>query len=179
MTNPDLGIQINTVAKTALPFLDSENRYLVRYRVKTADGNATTSWSPVYRATKPSIETLFTVGGYEVTQKEIKSHGRSFDVSWKITPSVPEQIDGLPLDVYVKWDDEDNWNFVVTTTTNSFSIPIPNAYISTITDTHYADFMVHLATVAKERLETDVETLVLYSQNHSTRAQYDAGSITP
>ncbi len=177
MTNPDLGIQINTVAKTALPLLDSENRYLVRYRVKTADGNATTSWSPVYRATKPSIETLFTVDGYEVTQKEIKSHGRSFDVSWKITPSVPEQIDGLPLDVYVKWDDEDNWNFVVTTTTNSFSIPIPDSYISTATDLHSADFMVHLATVSKDRLETDVETLVFYSQDHSTRAQYDAGSI--
>jgi hypothetical protein len=83
----------------------------------------------------------------------------------------------LPLDVYVKWDNEPSWTFVVTTNTNSFSIPIPDAYISTATESHSADFMVHLSTVAKERLETDVETLVFYSQDHSTRAQYDAGSI--
>ena len=38
---PDNGIQINTVQKTNLPYLDSENRYLVRYRIRTSDGNFT------------------------------------------------------------------------------------------------------------------------------------------
>ncbi len=177
MTTPDFGIQKNVVQKSSLPLLDSSSRYLIRYRVKTSDGIAATAWSPVYKATKPSIESLFTTGGYSVSQKELKSHGKSFDVSWKITPSVPEQIDGLPLDVYVKWDSETSWNFVTTTTTNSFSVPIPTAYQSTSSESHTASFMVHLATFVKNKLDTDTETLVFLEADVPTGAKYDAGSI--
>ena len=172
MTNPDVGIQTNTVQRTSLPYLDSSNRYLVRYRIRTADGNLSTAWSTVHRITKPSIADLtYTV------EKEIKSHGKSFDVSWKLLPSVPDQIKDLPLDVYVKWDSETTWNFVTTTTTNSFSLPIPTDYQSSATESHTASFMVHLATFNKDRLSTDAETLIFTETGVSTRAVYDAGSI--
>ena len=178
MTTPDFGIQKNAIQKANLPLLDSSSRYLVRYRVKTSDGIAATAWSPVYKATKPSIESLFTTtGGYSVSQKEMKSHGKSFDVSWKITPSVPEQIDGLPLDVYVKWNSDANWTFLTTTTTNSFSVPIPTAYQSSATVSHTASFMVHLATFVKNRVATDTDTLVFLETNVSTGAKYDAGTV--
>lgn len=173
MTDPDIGIQLNTVQKSNLPYLDSSNRYLVRYRVKTADGTLTTSWSPVYRIYKQPLVNLT----YNVDQKEIKSHGKSFDVSWKIMPEVPEQIKGLPLDVYVKWDNEASWNFVTTITSNSFSVPIPTQYQSTSTSEHTASFMVHLATFVKDKLPNDIRTLVFSVDNVSTRARYDAGSI--
>lgn len=170
--SPDLGIQVNPVQKTNLPYLDSNNQYLVRYRVRTSDGNLSTSWSTVHRIEKPSIEPLtFTV------EKEIKSHGKSFDVSWKLLPSVPEQIKDLPVDVYVKWDSSTTWNFITTTSTNSFSVPIPEDYQSNVTESHTASFMVHLATFAKDRASTDLETLVFIENGISTRAVYDAGNI--
>lgn len=172
MTSPDIGIQINTVQRPNLPYLDSDNRYLVRYRIRTSDGNLSTAWSTVHRITKPSVDLLtYTV------EKEIKSHGKSFDVSWKLLPSVPEQIKDLPLDVYVKWDSEESWNFVTTTSTNSFSVPIPEAYQSTVTDPHTASFMVHLATFIKDRVSSNLDTLIFVESGISTRAVYDAGSI--
>ncbi len=177
MTTPDPGIQKSFISKQNLPLLDSSSRYLLRYRVKTLDGALATAWSPVYKVSKPSIESLFTVGGYSVSQKEMKSHGKSFDVSWKILPSVPEQISGLPLDVYVKWNSDADWTFLTTTTTNSFSVPIPEEYQSTATVTYTASFMVHLATFVKDKSSTDVETLVFLETDVPTRAIYDAGSI--
>ncbi len=177
MSTPDVGIQKSTILKQDLPLLDSERKYFLRYRVRSKNGSATTAWSPVYRITKPSIESLFTTGGYSVSQKEFKSHGKSFDVSWKISPSIPEQINGLPFDVYIKWDNETSWNFITTTTGNSFSVPIPTQYQSTATVSHTASFMVHLATFKKDRQSTDVETLLFLQSNVLTRAQYDAGTI--
>ena len=111
MPTPDVGVQKITVQKQSLPSLDSDNRYLVRYRVKTKDGIATTAWSPVYRVVKQSIEPLFnpSTGTHNADEREIKSHGKSFDVSWKIKRSstdlaeIPEQIAGLPTDAYVRW----------------------------------------------------------------------------
>lgn len=173
MTTPDIGIQKNVILKQDLPYLDSDERYFVRYRIKSKNGNSTTAWSPLYRITKQSMATLT----YNTDDREIKSHGKSFDVSWKFSPSIPTQIDGIPLDVYVKWDNEESWNFVTTTSTNSFSVPIPQAYQSTATVSHTASFMVHLATFAKDRLPSDTATLVLTANSISTRAKYDAGSI--
>lgn len=173
MPSPDTGIQKNVILKKELPLLDSDERYFVRYRIKSKNGNATTAWSPLYRITKQSMTTLT----YNTNDREIKSHGKSFDVSWKFSPAIPEQIDGLLLDVYVKWNNETSWNFVTTTSTNSFSVPIPQAYQSTATVNHTASFMVHLSTFTKDRLPTDAETLVLTANNISTRAKYDAGSI--
>lgn len=170
---PDNGIQINTVQKTNLPYLDSENRYLVRYRIRTSDGNLSTAWSTVHRITKASISTTM---GATTKDIEIKSHGKSFDASWKLNP-VPEQVKDLPVDIYVKWDSEESWRFVTTTSTNSFSVPIPEAYQSSASEIHTASFMVHLATFAKDRQATDLETLVFIENNISTRAIYDAGSI--
>ncbi len=258
MTSPDSGIQKNVVAKTHLPLLDSSARYLVRYRVKTADGIAATAWSPIYKATKDSISPIFDeeTGTHHALEREIKSHGKSFDVSWKFTNKVteltetPEQINNLPLDAYSRWggtildvatsgtihtitvdydhhfyagqtvtaelvvggmgvedsqvnyivkDIIDNftftvdsatttylsignrlwskWEFVTTTSTNSFSVPIPAHHQSTIYNTYYAEFMVHLATVLKDRQETTPNTLIFYTESVSTRAKYDAGSI--
>ena len=173
MTTPDKGIQTLSVQKASLPYLDSNNQYLVRYRVRTEDGRYLTSWSNVFRVQKPSMQTLT----YNTDEREIKSHGKSFDVSWKFSPSIPTQIDGLPLDVYVKWNNETSWNFLSTITSNSFSVPIPTEYQSSATQNHTASFMVHLATFTKDRLPTDLSTLVLTANNVSTRAKYDAGSI--
>ena len=173
MTTPDIGVQKITVQKTNLPSLDSNNQYLVRYRVKTKDGIASTAWSPVHRATRPSIETLT----YNVNEKEIKSHGKSFDVSWKILPPVPEQILGLPLDVYARWDETAEWVYIATTSSNSLSFPIPSAYQSTPTSSHTVDLMVHLSTFKKDRLNTDVDTLLFIQENISTGAVYNSGSI--
>jgi hypothetical protein len=109
MTSPDVGIQVNSIPKTSLPYLDSDNQYLIRYRVKTSDGNLSTVWSPVYKVKKQSIEEFFNpdTGTHNANEREIKSHGKSIDVSWKIksgdTVSIPEQINGLPLDAYVRW----------------------------------------------------------------------------
>lgn len=175
MTTPDKGIQKIVVQKSSLPTLDSSNRYFVRYRVKTSDENLVTAWSPVYRIEKPSIEEMMDTE-YSVA-REIKSHGKSFDVSWNLIPSIPPQIDGLPLDVYVKWHDSENWTFVTTTTANSFSVPIPEDFQSTSTDTYTASFMVHLATSIKNRLSTDLSTLVFVETGVPTKAVYDAGSI--
>jgi hypothetical protein len=170
---PDKGIQTLNVQKGSLPYLDSNNQYLVRYRVRTEDGRYFTSWSNVFRVERPSMQTLT----YNTDEREIKSHGKSFDVSWKFSPSIPTQIDGLPLDVYVKWDSEESWTFVSTITANSFSVPIPTQYQSSATESHTASFMVHLATFVKDRLPTDTDTLVLTANDISTRAKYDAGSI--
>jgi hypothetical protein len=109
MTTPDINIQKIPVQKESLPYLDSDNNYLVRYRIRTEDGNSSTSWSPVYKAKKQSIDKFFnpTTGTHNANEREIKSHGKSIDVSWKIKNgdlvSIPEQIDGLPLDAYVRW----------------------------------------------------------------------------
>jgi hypothetical protein len=253
MTTPDIGVQKITVQKQNLPSLDSDNRYLVRYRVKAKDGTATTAWSTVRRATKQSIEPIFnpTTGTHNADEREIKSHGKSFDVSWKIKRTstdlaeVPEQISGLASDAYVRWggrivsasissgvatievdyahhfyvgqsvtaegttEDEQTtyrvkditdehtftvetsslgylvignrlwsrWEYVTTTSSNSFSVPIPEHHRSTQANTYYAEFMVHLATFAKDRIETYPETLIFYSESVSTRANYDSGSI--
>jgi hypothetical protein len=173
MTTPDIGVQKITVQKQNLPSLDSDNKYLVRYRVKTKDGIATTAWSPVHRATKPSIEGLT----YNVDEKEIKSHGKSFDISWKILPSVPEQILGLPLDVYARWDASDSWVYVATTTSNSLSFPIPEEYQKTPAASHVVDIMVHLSTFKKDRINTDLDTLLFIQENIDTGAVYNSGSI--
>ena len=112
MNTPDLNIQTHNVQKDSLPLLDSENSYVLRYRVKTLDGSASTSWSPVYRAKKESVERFFGPGGTHRADVEAKSHGQSFDVSWRIhndttdLSETPEQVDGLPLDAYVRWGGE-------------------------------------------------------------------------
>lgn len=173
MPTPDVGVQKITVQKGNLPSLDSNSQYLVRYRVKTSDGIATTAWSPVYRITKPSIESLT----YDVDEREIKSHGKSFDVSWKILPQVPEQILGLPLDVYARWDETTEWVYIATTTSNSLSFPIPTEYQSTPSASHTVDLMVHLSTFKKDRTNTDVETLLFIQDNIGTGAVYNSGSI--
>lgn len=109
MSTPDLNIQTHNVQKDSLPLLDSENSYVLRYRIKTLDGSASTSWSPVYKAKKESIERFFGAGGTHAADVEAKSHGQSFDVSWRIhnadtdLSETPEQVDGLPLDAYVRW----------------------------------------------------------------------------
>lgn len=191
MTTPDSGIQKNTILKSDLPALDSNRKYFIRYRIKSKNGLATTAWSPIYRPQKPSVQSLFdnsntpAAGTYNTLEKEVKSHGKSFDVSWKIKNNdtgaveVPEQIKDLALDVYVKWDDQPDWSFVVTTTGNSFSLPIPAEYQSTVTQEYFASFMVHLSTFSKNSLPTDVETMIFYIENKSTRAVYDGGSLTP
>lgn len=176
MTTPDIDIQKNIVQKPNLPYLDSDNNYLVRYRVKTQDGNSSTVWSPVFRIKKQSVEPLFAVGATSVFV-ETKSHGQSFDVSWSFSPSIPEQIFGLMLDVYVKWNGETVWNFVTSTSTNSFSMPIPEAFQSTPTQVYNASFAVHLSTFKKDRLPTDLDTLIFVKNNIPTNAIYDAGSI--
>lgn len=250
----DSGIQINNIQKSNLPLLDSENRYLLRYRIKNLDGTSTTAWSPVYRVTKPSIDPIFNkTTGTHMAEVEAKSHGKSFDVSWKITnkitqlTEIPEQIVGLPLDAYVRWgglitdvsyigtvytitvnykhnfivgqvitaegtteDEQQNytvlaivddysftiqttgmsttyleignrlwskWEYVTTTTANSFSVPIPEHHQSLPTVDKYAEFMVHLATFVKDRQETLSSTMIFYTDSVSTRATYDAGSI--
>jgi hypothetical protein len=253
MTTPDIGVQKITVQKQSLPSLDSNNKYLVRYRIKAKDGIATTAWSPVYRVTKQSIEPIFnpTTGTHNANEREIKSHGKSFDVSWKIKKTstdlaeIPEQISGLSTDAYVRWggkivsasissgiatievdylhhfykgqsvtaeglteDDQttytvkdiidgytltvetsslgylavgnrlwSRWEYVTTTSSNSFSVPIPEHHRSTQAKTYYAEFMVHLSTFAKDRNDDSPETLIFYSESVSTMANYDSGSI--
>lgn len=258
MSTPDLNIQTHNVQKSQLPLLNSDNEYVVRYRIKTLDGATTTSWSPVYRAKKDSIESFFNpTTGTHRADVTAKSHGESFDVSWRIhnattdLSEIPEQVDGLPLDAYVRWggkitsvsnigtiytisvnydhnffigqtitaegtteDQQQNytvleivdtrsftiqtlglsttylqsdnrlwskWEFVTTTSSNSFSLPIPLAHQAQIENgvrqERYAEFMVHLATFIKDRQEVTAETLVFYSDSVDTRATYDAGSI--
>lgn len=278
MTNlvPDSGVQKNVILKQDLPMLDSNRKYFVRYRVKTKDGSVSSAWSPVYQPIKPSIEGLFNpnTGTHNADEREIKSHGKSFDVSWKIKNTItdlieiPEQIKDLPLDAYVRWgglisnvspnpagnsstfvqdpnnsnnylwtvslnyvhnfyvgqvitaegttqDNQINytvnsivsqqvftvslpktvaptylaannrlwsrWEYISTITGNSFSVPIPLTHQTTIStlssnNTKYAEFMVHLATVTKDRQETDPETLIFYTESVSTAGIYDSGS---
>jgi hypothetical protein len=249
---PDIGIQKSIVLKKDLPLLDSDRKYFLRYRIKSKNGIATTAWSSIYRIVKPSIADLFnpTTGLYNADEREIKSHGKSFDVSWKIKNQddlveIPEQIKDLPLDAYVRWggritgytssgdtrtvtvnydhhfyvgqtitaegateDQQTNytvseivsarvfkvvsstdtnlaignrlwslWEYISTITGNSFSVPIPEHHQSTATEIRYAEFMVHLATVAKDRQETLSDTLIFYTESVSTRANYDGGSL--
>jgi hypothetical protein len=174
MTTPDIGVQKITVQKQNLPSLDSDNKYLVRYRIKSNDGIATTAWSTVHRATKPSIQDLT----YDVDEKEIKSHGKSFDMSWKILPTTPEQIRGIPLDVYAKWGSSTEWTYISTTTSNSLSFPIPDAYQSTPTESYTVDIMVHLSTFKKDRLNTNLQTLLFIQEDVPTKTSYDLDSGT-
>ena len=117
---PDEGIQKVTVSKTELPKITKDGKYYVRYRIVSDDGNKTSSWSPKYAiqkdpvsSTDPTDYTILNPEGTTPAKYEVvslaKSHGKTFDVSWKINNvetdliEIPKPIEGISYDSYVRW----------------------------------------------------------------------------
>jgi hypothetical protein len=194
---PDEGIQKVTVLKTELPKITKDGKYYVRYRVTSEDGNKISSWSPKYEIQKDPVssatstdKTILNPEGTVSAKYSIsyvtKSHGESFDISWTITNSsgvveIPEALSGLDYDTYASWSLNNStwtdWELVSTTKSNSFSVPIPTAYISTASQLRYAKFMIHLSTVTKDVDDQNYQTLLLKTSSITTKAYYNSTSI--
>lgn len=191
---PDLNIQRSFIERADLPELSIDGKYSLKYRIVSEDGVRSSEWSTKYLIEKTKLssnlsteKTILNPFGAITAKYTVvplaKSHGTSFDVSWKITNTstglidIPEQIKDLKYDAYVQWGGSAKWQYVSTVVGNSFSIPIPQAYQSTPTSIETAQFMVHLATVKKEQTETSYSTLLFYTSPISTEAIYVSGSI--
>jgi hypothetical protein len=199
-TSPDRGIQKIIIPKDALPVIADDLSYSVRYRITSKDGTQTSSWSPKYSIFKTPVfsevsteKTILNPLG-ESTAKyspviTTKSHGTSFDVSWKFSTSngevkTPEPLNDLKFDSYVRWGEIVSgsmvwsaWEYITTSTSNSLSVPIMESHRSTMTSIKYAQFMVHLATVNRSATETQHQTRVFLSPQVSTEAVYNSGSL--
>lgn len=86
------GIKNVVVPKQELPAVNSENQYILRYRIITDDRNRYSQWSP-----------MFLVSGNTVTQVDADAlvSGRVISIVW----SDPEPRSAY--DVFVKFDDGD------------------------------------------------------------------------
>lgn len=199
---PDTDVQKVFVPKDILPAITPELTYAIRYRVVSDNGVQVSDWSPKHLATKfpvyssnTSTKTILNPTGTSPAKYSVsvvtKSHSESFDVSWKIVKSAdglaetPEQLVDINLDCYVRWGTNSSgtitwgtdWTYVTTTNSNSFSLPIPPAYATTISTKHVAQFMVHLATTDRAATETQYGTRLLLSDTISTDGLYNAGKI--
>ena len=88
----DPGIKNVIVPKQELPAVNSENQYIVRYRIITDDRNRYSQWSPI-----------FLVSGTTVTQLDADASvsGRVISIVW----SDPKPRAGY--DIFIKFDSEE------------------------------------------------------------------------
>jgi hypothetical protein len=112
MSSPDQGIKKVIVSKDSFPeFFGKTQQYILRYRVLSEDKNRNSHWSPKYKLTRSTFDSVT----YSIV---INSENRTATTVW--TP--PEGI--KTFDVYIKFDDED-WQYSSTVGTNMYAVIIP------------------------------------------------------
>jgi hypothetical protein len=116
-----------------LPFMTTDGKYYLRYRVVSESGVSTSEWSPVSVLSASKLEDIIRIaqGSELIVPISITSDGSSMFINWEI----PEALKNTTFDAYIAWseDDEDwtDWQFVTTTTANNFSAKIPDEYKTT------------------------------------------------
>lgn len=101
------GIKNVVVTKQSLPAVNSENQYILRYRIITDDRNRYSQWSPMYL-----------VDGVSVTQIDADAAvlGRVISLVW----DDPEQRSAY--DVFVKFDSATDYIYHGTATATNYSL---------------------------------------------------------
>ena len=114
----DSGIKKVTILKSDLPGFNSlYGDYVVRYRIISEDKNRTSHWSPQYKLTAPTVDTIDFSYAKDLTNKMIT-------FVWTPTDSSIGKFD-----VFVKWNDG-SWAYASTVSTTTFAAVIPDGSTS-------------------------------------------------
>lgn len=100
----------NKIDKLSLPLVNSENKYLVRYRV-ILDKTKPSDWSNIYSL---SAKSVITVNGV------VRYSGGIVDVIWENTNALPQ------YDIFVKYLQSESYQYHGRTNAHNYSI-IPQA----------------------------------------------------
>lgn len=99
-----------------LPSVNSENKYLVRYRIVSDDKNRYSHWSPLYNV--PS----FIAGETAGTTGDVVQSGNILNVVWTDT------YNANAYDVYICYGSATSFTYVGTTTTKNYSFLKQSGY---------------------------------------------------
>jgi hypothetical protein len=89
--------------KKDFPKQTSNNKYIIRYRVVSEDGQQNTQWTPFYTVSAATVGQI--TNNVEIAYTVI-SDGSGVRISW----DVPEELSEYTFDVYLNWSaNEDTW----------------------------------------------------------------------
>jgi hypothetical protein len=94
------------IDKASLPLVNSENKYLVRYRV-VLDKTKPSDWSNIYSVAAKSVSTVNGV---------VRVNGGVVDIIWENTNNIPQ------YDVFVKYVQSNTYQYHGRTTAHNYSI---------------------------------------------------------
>lgn len=102
----DSRIKKVTIESTDLPGVNSENQYLVRFRVVSEDKNRTSHWSPIYKVNAVPVSTV---------DGDVSISGRFIVVVWDDSLNRPK------YDIFIKFDDNE-YVYHGTSSTHTYSM---------------------------------------------------------
>jgi hypothetical protein len=165
-----------TVPLEKLPYMTSDGKYYLRYRVVSESGGSTSEWSPVSVLAGKKLEEIIKPPGGDAYLEigiSITSDDQSMFINWEIPPV----IKNVTFDAHISWslDGETwtDWQFATTTTANNFSAKIPEEYRTTdVLNPKYFRTFIQLPTKLKEISEY---AKLVQSQPVSTRPSVSDG----
>ena len=103
----DKGIKKVIIPKASLPPAGKNREYLVRYRIASQDKNKYSHWSPIYKVIGKSLDPVDGV---------VQKVGSIIMVAWTGVQDISS------YDIFVKYDNETDYTYHGSSTSNSYSI---------------------------------------------------------
>ena len=103
----DDGIKKVIIPRSSLPPAGKDGEYLIRYRIASQDKNRYSHWSHIHKVTGKVLEPV---------NGTIEKVNSIIMIAWDSVPSI------VSYDIFVKYNNEENYSYHGTTTSNNYSI---------------------------------------------------------
>ena len=104
---PDSGIKKVIIPRSSLPPVGKDGKYLVRYRIVSADRNRYSHWSPIYSVLGKTVETV---------TGSVQKVGNIIMIAWNMVSDISS------YDVFIKYDTQTSYTYHGSTSSNNYSV---------------------------------------------------------
>ena len=104
---PDSGIKKVIIPRSSLPPVGKNGEYLIRYRIVSTDKNRYSHWSPIYKVLGKTVETV---------NGSVQKVGNIIMIVWNTVSDISS------YDIFIKYDNETNYTYHGSTSSNNYSI---------------------------------------------------------